>query len=209
MSFPATILSATTKLITGAQVFWKFEANNEKPKIYFANHSSHLDTVVIWSALEEALRKSTRPVAAMDYWGKGDLKKYIAKDILNALLIERKSEEGRFNPRDVIDAMINCIKDGYSLIIFPEGTRNTNGEISSFKSGLYYLYEECLLADFVPVYLENLNRILPKGEFIFIPLLSSVTFGEPLERIDGEEKEPFLNRAKENILELKKERDGC
>jgi 1-acyl-sn-glycerol-3-phosphate acyltransferase len=88
------------------------------------------------------------------------------------------------------------------LIIFPEGTRGSSGEIGPFKSGLDYLARQRPDVDLVPVHLHNLQRIMPKGEFLPVPQLSCVCFGAPLPRLEGEPKAAFLARAREAVERL-------
>ena len=57
--------------------------------------------------------------------------------------------------------------------------------------------------ELVPVYIDNLNRVLPRGEFLPVPLLSCITIGPPIWLEAGEPKTDFLNRAREAVLRLK------
>lgn len=191
------------KTITGAGVIWHgCPPESAKPRVYFANHGSHLDFVTIWAALPPSLRKVTRPVAARDFWDAGSLRRWISRDVFRALLINREGVTRFDNPlRD----MTRVIEGGESLIIFPEGTRSRTGETGNFKAGLYHLMKACQdRAEFVPVYLQNLNRVLPKGEILPIPVLTSVVFGAPLAPPDEDEsKADFLTRARDAVLALK------
>jgi 1-acyl-sn-glycerol-3-phosphate acyltransferase len=99
--------------------------------------------------------------------------------------------------------MIKEAGDTHSLIVFPEGGRSTTGELSEFKSGLYYLGKKRPDFELVPVHIDNLNRVLPRGEFLPVPLLSCITFGPPIWLEDGESKFGFLKRARECVLKLK------
>ena len=173
---------------------------DERQRIYFANHTSHLDFVLVWSALPKRLRALTRPVAARDYWERG-VKRYLATRVFNAVLVERNRSDDRTpNPLDVL---LDGLGDRHSLIIFPEGTRGDGATLAPFKSGLYRLGKARPDVELVPVYIENLNRVLPKGRFAPVPMLASVSFGEPMRVGDGEEKSDFLDRARNAILELR------
>lgn len=202
----AMITAGLIKLITGAQARWVGvdpvrEDGSSPQRIYFANHGSNLDAPVIWASLPPVLRRVTRPVAARDYWEGTPLRRYLAHRVFNAVLIERKKVTKSNNP---MVAMEEAIKAGGSLIIFPEGTRTTDeeGEMNAFKPGLWHLAKDHPGVELVPVYLENLSRILPKGEFILVPLLAAVTFGEPIKLQEGEEKAAFLERAKGAVAKL-------
>ena len=187
------------KLFSGFTVRWVDCQPDTCQRIYFANHTSHLDAVVLWSALPRELRAITRPVAAKDYWSSGWLKPHMARSF-NALLIDRKEIKVHQSP---IDIMIRQMGDIYSLIVFPEGGRSAGGEMSKFKSGLYYLGKKRPDLELVPVYIDNVNRILPRGEFLPVPLLSCITIGSPIFLEAGEPKNDFLDRARQAVLRLK------
>lgn len=189
-----------TKLVTGANAQWKgCLPETHRPRIYFANHGSHLDFATLWASLPAAARRTTRPVAARDYWGKTRLTRAIAVDLFNSLLIAREGITRKDNP---IEQMACAIRAGHSLILFPEGTRCLDGNIAPFKSGLYHLAHKVPEAELIPVYLQNLNRILPKGHLLPIPLLSSVVFGPPIQVAENEGKSAFLSRSRDALLAL-------
>ncbi len=197
ITVPALALIA--KILSGATVRWVDCQPDVCQRVYFANHTSHLDALVLWSSLPREIRNLTRPVAAKDYWTSGPVRRYMA-GVFNALLIDRKDISIRNNP---VDAMIREIADKYSLIVFPEGSRNPSGELGEFKSGLYYLGKKRPDLELVPVYIENLNRVMPKGEVLPVPLLSCITIGPPMWLETGENKVQFLERARQAILKLK------
>jgi 1-acyl-sn-glycerol-3-phosphate acyltransferase len=185
------------KILIGGSPRWVGCAPVKNQRIYFANHSSHADTILIWSALPHDLRIQTRPVAAADYWNKGVIKKYIAKS-LNVVLINRLGT----NSTNPLIPVFEALEQGYSLIIFPEGTRNQEAYPGTFKSGLFHLARKFPELELVPVYLENLYRSMPKGAFVPIPMICSVYFGKPIQTIEGEDKAKFLDRARQSIIEL-------
>ena len=168
-------------------------------RVYFANHTSHLDALVLWASLPKPIRALTRPVAAADYWEGGPVRRYMASSF-NALLIDRKKIKVRNSP---IDMMIRSIGDTESLIVFPEGGRNHEPEMKPFKSGLFYLAKKRPDLELVPVYIDNLNRVMPKGQFLPVPLLSCISIGAPMWLESGEKKVSFLNRAREAVLSMK------
>jgi 1-acyl-sn-glycerol-3-phosphate acyltransferase len=186
------------------QVRWQGCVPEVKQRIYFANHTSHLDFVVLWSALPNAVRARTRPVAAKDYWESG-VRAYLAQRVFRAVLIPRgrtahdgpthSESDARAAAAMVIDQLAAAMGETDSLIFFPEGTRGTGETIAPFRSGLYYLAKKLPEVELVPVFLENLSRILPKGEVLPVPLMGVLTFGEPMRLGDGEEKREFLERA--------------
>jgi len=168
------------------------------PCVYFGNHVSHGDFALIWAVLPPALRARTRPVAGADYWEKGTLRRYVGRKVVRAVLIEREREKRTVDP---IAQMSEVLAGGESLIIFPEGTRNqTDATLLPFKSGLYHLGKSHRDLPLVPAWIDNLHRVLPKGELIPIPLLCTVHFGAPLTVAAGEDKDSFLQRARSALL---------
>lgn len=190
-----------TKVVTGAKARWVGCIPDIRQRVYFANHTSNLDALVVWSSLPPVIRALTRPVAARDYWTKGKLRLYLARKIFNAVLIERIQPTAHDNP---LADMLNALGDRYSLIIFPEGGRQPGMEMAPFKSGLFHLARGKPDVELVPVLIENLNRILPKGEILPVPLLGGISFGPPLRLQPGEEKKAFLERAQNAIKALKR-----
>ena len=193
------VLATVAKVLSGATVRWVDCEPDACQRVYFANHTSHLDALVLWASLPRQLRALTRPVAAADYWQSGPVRRYMAS-VFNALLIDRKKIKVHNSP---IDMMIREIGNTHSLIVFPEGGRNPTGEMRDFKSGLYYLAKKRPDLELVPVYIDNLNRVMPKGEFLPVPLLSCITIGPPIFLEADEKKTGFLTRARQSVLDLK------
>ena len=197
------VLAAAARLFCGSPT-WVGKPD-ARPRIYYANHTSHLDFVVIWGSLPREVRMRTRPVAGRDYWEKTPLRRCIAHGFLDALLVDRTSPDAdrrmtiRLAERSV-EQSARAIDAGASLIVFPEGTRGCGNGVQAFKSGLYHLAHARPDVEFVPVFLENIHRILPKGETIPVPLSASVSFGAPLLLLPGESKAVFLARARHALL---------
>jgi 1-acyl-sn-glycerol-3-phosphate acyltransferase len=202
----SAVLRGLCRLVTGAQPRWLCDPRSLAPRIYFANHCSHLDTVVVWSTLPEALRERTRPVAARDYWGHGRLRRWVADRVFDALLIDRKSAEGaetvERQRRETLEAMTSVLDSERSLILYPEGTRGSGEAVQPFRAGLYHLARARPDVPLVPVYLGNLARILPKGATLPVPMQGQVVFGPELQIAIGEDKQAFLERCRNAVLEL-------
>ncbi len=196
----ADLMVVLARLISGATARWSGCAPETRQRIYFANHTSHLDALVLWAVLPREIRALTRPVAARDYWLAGRLRRHVAEDIFHAILIERKKPTVNDNP---IEQILATMGDTRSIIIFPEGTRHAGPEPAPFKSGLYHLAHKRPQAELVPVLMDNLNRILPKGEILPVPLIGHVTFGPPMKLLAGETKPAFLERARMAIIRLR------
>lgn len=192
------ILCGVMRTLVGAHAHWQHPPA-PGPSIYFANHTSHMDTLAIWAALEPRLRAHTRPVAARDYWDRGRLRRYVARRVLNVVLLERHRENREGDPLAPLAA---ALEQGSSLILFPEGTRGTGPLPAAFRSGLYNLAVRFPDVSLVPVYLENLHRAMPKGTFMPIPVICTVRFGAPLARRADEAREAFLERARAAVVAL-------
>ena len=197
ITVPFLVLLA--KGLSGATVRWVDCEPDTCQRVYFANHTSHLDALVLWASLPKPIRALTRPVAAADYWRAGPVRRYMAW-AFNALLIDRKKIKVHNSP---IDMMLREIGDTESLIVFPEGGRNHADEMKPFKSGLFYLAKKRPDLELVPVYIDNLNRVMPKGEFLPVPLLSCISIGAPMWLESGEKKNEFLSRAQAAVLKMK------
>jgi 1-acyl-sn-glycerol-3-phosphate acyltransferase len=193
------LLIGLVRIVVGASPRWIGTGPSPVQRIYFANHSSHIDTVALWSALPPELRARTRPVAAADYWGNGALRRYIVMKGLNAVLIDRSRADPGADP---LLPLAQALERGDSLILFPEGTRSAQALPGPFKAGLFNLATRFPEVELVPVYLENLHRSLPKGAVFPVPLICAVRFGAPLQRVAGEGKDAFLQRARTAVVEL-------
>ena len=270
--FMGWVLLALIRLLTGAQARWWGCPPKAEQRIYFANHQSHLDLVMIWAALPEELRSITRPIAARDYWATTPFKRWITTEVFHAIYVERSGSavvppappppapaeriEPSFDdampvaasaepveaaeaaaavePRTVqnelplvtpapvpapapapdiapgsagalapLQPLIEALQSGDSIIIFPEGTRGNTGEPQKFKSGLFTLAQMFPEVVLVPAWIDNVQRVMPKGEVVPVPILCSVTFGAPIRLEAGEERRPFLVRARETVVALR------
>lgn len=190
------LLAFIARLVTGAQGHWKGCAPMAEQRIYFANHQSHLDWVLIWAALPQELRVNTRPIAARDYWTSSPFKHWITREVFNAIYVART----RTDDQDPLEPLIEALANGDSIVIFPEGTRSHKGEPQPFKSGLFHLAEKFPQVVLVPTWIDNVQRVMPKGEVVPVPVLCTVNFGEPLQLQPGEAKRDFLERARAAVV---------
>jgi len=192
-------LLALVRLLTGAQARWYGCPPKAEQRIYFANHQSHADLVMIWAALPEELRAITRPIAARDYWTKSRLRQWITTAVFNAVYVDRERKEGE----DPLQPLAEALANGDSLILFPEGTRGHAEEPQPFKAGLYNLSLRFPHVVLVPAWIANIQRVMPKGEVVPVPILCSVTFGEPVRIEPGEDRKDFLERARRAVIALR------
>ena len=213
--------SFAIRALTGARALWRCPPMGDR-RVYYGNHVSHGDFVMIWSALPPALRGETRPVAGADYWQRDALRRYLIREVFNGVLIERDAAQpvpgqngagpNDTNPaphcdpdrrkHEALQTLCDAVDGGASLILFPEGTRNQGEGLLPFKSGLYHLARLRPELEFVPVWIDNLARVMPKGKLLPLPLLCTATFGEPLRLHSDEGKQVFLDRARDALLAL-------
>lgn len=224
-------LLGLVRVLTGSQARWYGCPPKAEQRIYFANHQSHADLVMIWAALPEELRSITRPIAARDYWTKSPFRQWITSAVFNAIYVERQAapaptaaDAGAPPPQapaapavppspealraalaegDPLAPLVRALESGDSIIIFPEGTRGHGDDPQPFKSGLFRLAQMFPHVVLVPAWINNVQRVIPKGEVVPVPILCSVTFGAPIQLEPGEERRPFLDRARLAVMALR------
>ena len=199
--FIAFLTRRSARLLTGARSLWVGCKPATKQRIYYANHNSHIDFILLWSSLPTPVRRKTRPVAASDYWQKDGFRRFLIYDTFTGVTIQR-SHDGQSDPLEPIKTVL---QQGDSIIFFPEGTRNLNDDVEllPFKSGLYHLSQQFPEVEVIPVWISNLKRVMPKGALVPLPLLSTVIFGAPLIITSDTNKADFLKQAQQALLELK------
>jgi 1-acyl-sn-glycerol-3-phosphate acyltransferase len=195
----ALFLLGLIRVLTGSQARWVGCPPKAEQRIYFANHQSHADLVMIWAALPKELRHTTRAIAARDYWTKTPFKQWLTTEVFHVIYVSRE----RSGDEDPLEPLLEALSQGDSIILFPEGTRGHTGEPQAFKAGLYNLACKFPQAVLVPAWINNVQHVLPKGEVVPVPVLCSVTFGAPMQVLPGEERRVFLDRARDAVLALR------
>ena len=187
------------RVLTGSQARWVGCPPKAEQRIYFANHQSHADLVMIWAALPKELRGVTRAIAAKDYWTKTPFKQWITTAVFNVIYVSRDRSTGE----DPLEPLFEALLNGDSIILFPEGTRGYAELPQPFKAGLYNLASKFPAVVLVPAWINNVQHVLPKGEVVPVPVLCSVTFGVPITLTPGEERAAFLERARNAVIALR------
>ena len=187
------------RFLTGSQARWYGCPPKAEQRIYFANHQSHADLVMIWAALPKELRSVTRAIAAKDYWTKTPFRQWLTTAVFNVIYVSRD----RSADEDPLEPLFDALGNGDSIILFPEGTRGFTGEPQPFKAGLFNLAVRFPHVVLIPAWINNVQHVLPKGEVVPVPVLCSVTFGAPMSLQAGEERRAFLERARAAVLALR------
>jgi 1-acyl-sn-glycerol-3-phosphate acyltransferase len=197
------------RTITRKSVRFLERIDDARQRIFFANHSSHLDFILIWSSLPRHVRERTRPVAGRDYWERSRFRRYYVQKVFNAVLIDRvllagDTVSGSFDRRgrEAVEQMVQGLGAEYSLILFPEGTRGSGESIGQFRSGLYYLSRERPDVELIPVRIHGAHKVLPKGRKLPRPQESDLTFGESMRFEEGETRTAFIERARAALRTL-------
>jgi 1-acyl-sn-glycerol-3-phosphate acyltransferase len=188
------------RLLTGSQARWYGCPPKAEQRIYFANHQSHIDLVLMWAAMPAELRRQTRAIAAKDYWTKTPFKQWITSAVFNVVYVERARTA---TDEDPLAPLIEALENGDSVIIFPEGTRGFEALPATFKAGLYNLALRFPDVPLIPAWINNVQRVMPKGEVIPVPILCSVTFGAPVNLGVEEDRKLFLERARDAVIALR------
>lgn len=184
------LLVHSIRLLTGATPRWLGCDPSHAQRVYFANHASHLDFLLLYAALPPHLRLHVRPVAAADYWNKTPLRRHLMQNVFHGVLLDRQSWQ--VNP---LEPCLEALSKGDSLILFPEGTRGSGEKLQPFKPGLAHLAKRKPTVEFIPVWIDNAYRILPKGFLFPVPLLCSLTFGAPQRWNESQSLEEFLRQS--------------
>lgn len=172
-------------------------AGIDRPLVIVANHSSHLDAPSLLYALPIRLRRRTLVAAAQDYFFmRGRSLAAFVSLVIGAIPFDRTHG----SPKGIARSS-RALEQGWSILIFPEGTRSPDGQIRPFKRGAARICLACRVRA-LPVYLEGATRVLPKG--VRFPRRSRITirFGMPLRPDPNEDEASLTGRLEEAVRSL-------
>ncbi|HEU5100064.1 MAG TPA: lysophospholipid acyltransferase family protein [Roseiflexaceae bacterium] len=174
--------------------------------ILAANHSSHADTAVIFAALDRPMRKRVVAAAAQDYFFDNGLRQFASRILFNSVPVPRSA----FSSSDPLRHVIRALREGYGVLLFPEGTRSQNGQLGPFRSGIGRLMAEFPDIPVIPVWLEGTARVLPKKASIPRPVSVQAHFGAPVEHVPArlEDKASWrlaATQVREAVMRLRPE----
>jgi 1-acyl-sn-glycerol-3-phosphate acyltransferase len=175
----------------------------DSPFIFASNHQSHVDTHVILDSLPKDIRKQTAVAAAFDHFADADgtsikkrLIQFLVAAIWHAFGIERQN-----SPISSIRTMQNLLHRGWSIVIYPEGTRSRTGEIAKFKSGLAIVAKKSN-RPVVPIYIQGGIDVLPEATYIPHSGIIHISFGEPLHFKQDESSAEFMARIETAVRSM-------
>ena len=193
------IINPILTLIIGVNFENKSSLRGQQQFLIVANHNSHLDALSILAAIPYSQFRKVHTVVAADYFGKNRLCKIFVKLFFNAVFINRNSVKNEPSSIEILD---HLLKQGKSLILFPEGSRGVPGVVTDFKKGAAILLQRNPHIHFIPAHLNGFGRVLPKGSSVIIPLNCKVRFGQPM-RANTVNINALLDQIKQAIFSLK------
>ncbi|MFT3876532.1 MAG: lysophospholipid acyltransferase family protein [Propioniciclava sp.] len=169
----------------------------EAPFIAIANHSSHVDTTVIYGALPRRLSRNLAAGAAADYFFNQKGKSLGTRLFFNAYPVDRGGMKGHAGLSG------RLLDDGVPLLIFPEGTRSRTGAMAKFKMGVAALSIQHSIP-VLPIALVGAYAAMPYGQKLPVPGRPDVhiVFGHPQRALPGETVPRFTERLHHLVVEL-------
>jgi len=189
--------------MTGADVSGRERLPLKGPAIVAANHSSHVDTLLLLAIFPSRAVSRVRPAAAADYFLKDPVIGWFSRHVIGIVPVARR-KAGR--DEDVLAPARAALAAGDIVVVYPEGTRGDGDEgdgMGQLKSGVARLAEAFPEAPVIPVWIQGAGRVLPKGETIPVPLNCAVLVGEPLAWTG--DRHGFMAALRAALLALKAE----
>lgn len=188
-------------VVIGLNVRYPQRLPKKGPAILVANHTSHIDTLILMSLFPLKTILEIQPIAAKDYFYKTNFRSWVSTNLIGIIPIEREPEKfSRIHP---FAPATEALKEGKIVIIYPEGTRGNSDSIGEFKNGVAHLAKQNPEVPVIPIYIHNPDMVLPKGDGFLVPFICDVFIGEKLNWNNN--KESFMTLLKSKVEELKQE----
>jgi 1-acyl-sn-glycerol-3-phosphate acyltransferase len=195
------VLRNFLKIVVGVKFHRATFLEDEKQFIIVANHNSHLDTMTLMASLPRKIIHRVKPVAAADHFGKTKRQARISNYFINTLLIPRKKD--RQNPGDdPIAKMVDALDNGYSLIIFPEGTRGEPEKLQPLKPGVGIILSKRPAVKYVPVFMYGMGKAMPKGDSLIVPHTATLIYGAPTS-INSTDVQEIMTQVEKDLLAVR------
>lgn len=179
----------------GVSVANRKKLPRQGPAIIVANHNSHLDVLTLFTLFPLSVLVNVQPVAAADYFLKNKIMSWFALRVIGIIPIYRGGHQA--NP---LQACVDALAAKKIVILFPEGTRGEPGKLSTIKSGIWHLSQQCPDVPIIPVYMHGLDRAMGKGQKIPIPFFIDIYIDAPL--FFENDKTAFKNALLERFIAL-------
>ena len=191
--------------MTGADVTGRERLPLKGPAIVAANHSSHVDTLLLLAIFPSRALARVRPAAAADYFLKDPVIGWFSRHVIGIVPVARLKAGQRTGmvDEDVLAPARAALAAGDIVVVFPEGTRGDGDQLGQLKGGVARLAEAFPEAPVTPVWIQGAGRVLPKGEAIPAPLNCAVLVGEPLAWTG--ERPAFMASLRAALLALKEQ----
>jgi 1-acyl-sn-glycerol-3-phosphate acyltransferase len=163
-----------------------------------ANHNSHLDALVLMSLFRLQDIPKVKLVAAKDYFCRTPFLTWLSLHVIGVIPIDRKGESS--NP---LAPVIQALDDGYTVVMFPEGSRGEPEKIQPLKYGIAKILQKNPAITVTPVFMYGLGKALPRGEALLVPFVCEVNVGEPL-KWEGD-RSNFISALESKFSELAEE----
>jgi 1-acyl-sn-glycerol-3-phosphate acyltransferase len=168
------------------------------PVLFFSNHSSHLDATLILATLPDRWQRRTAVGAAQDYFFDVWWRQAFTALVYAGFPIDRaKGGQG------ATDKARELVRDGWSIVVFPEGTRSADGHVQRFRHGSARLCLELGIAA-VPIAIVGAYQAMPRGRFWPRPGRPTVTvrYGDPIVPAEGETHQELSRRMSQAVGQL-------
>jgi 1-acyl-sn-glycerol-3-phosphate acyltransferase len=168
------------------------------PCLVVANHNSHLDAAILMGLFPLRRLPDVHPVAAADYFGQNWLLRTMAMLFMNGVPIERRPAPGT----DALAPIVERLRNGESLVFFPEGSRGEAGVVAPFRPGVGRLVRQLPGLLVLPVFLSGPERIWARGQKVPVPNNIDAIVGKPRSYSPDQDARDIADQVRHDVLAL-------